>query len=150
MLLDGQIGSNNYNRLKPMFPRWRGNRGRSSGPLVYRSRENMQTVPGISRAIPAALRNASAPPFSRPLMQIYLRFRSAVIIHPVAASFFSLSLLFLSFSLFFFSLEAEMHAKLYLLQTCNVDLIYGHGMMLFLRSREILSRCYFARHSFPD
>lgn len=64
--------------------------------------------------------------------------------------FFSLSLLFLSFSLSFFSLEAEMHAKLYLLQTCNVDLIYGHGMMLFLRSREILSRCYFARHSFPD
>lgn len=134
MLLDGQIGSNNYNRLKPMFPRWRGNRGRSSGPLVYRSRENMQTVPGISRAIPAALRNASAPPFSRPLMQIYLRFRSAVIIHPVAVSFF--------FSSFFFSLE--MHAKLYLhyRQCSNVDLIYGHGMTLFLRSREILSHCY--------
>lgn len=63
--------------------------------------------------------------------------------------FFSLSP-FSFFLSFFFSLEAEMHAKLYLLQTCNVDLIYGHGMMLFLRSREILSRCYFARHSFPD
>lgn len=69
---------------------------------------------------------------------------------PCGRFVFFLSLLFLSFSLSFFSLEAEMHAKLYLLQTCNVDLIYGHGMMLFLRSREILSRCYFARHSFPD
>ena len=94
----------------------------------------MQTVPGISRAIPAALRNASAPPFSRPPMQIYLRFRSAVIIHPVAVSFFySLSL-----SLSFSKLKRTLNCICY--RQRNVDLIYGYGMMtLFLRSREILS-----------
>lgn len=131
MLLDGQIGSNNYNRLKPMFPRWRG--GRSSG----------------SSGIPVTRKYANCPRnFTCDPRRVAKRERTAFF-PPTDADLFALSfrgnyspcgrfVFFYSLSLSFSKLKRTLNCICY--RQRNIDLIYGYGMMmLFLRSREILS-----------
>ena len=125
MLLDGQIGSNNYNRLKPMFPRWRG--GRSSGssgiPVTRKYANCPRNFTCDPRRVAKRERTAFFPPTDADLFTLW----------PFRFFLFSLSL-----SLSFSKLKRTLNCICY--RQRNVDLIYGYGMMtLFLRSREILS-----------
>lgn len=134
MLLDGQIGSNNYNRLKPMFPRWRG--GRSSGssgiPVTRKYANCPRNFTCDPRRVAKRERTAFFPPTDADLFALSFRGNYS------PCGRFVFFLFSLSLSLSFSKLKRTLNCICY--RQRNVDLIYGYGMMtLFLRSREILS-----------